>query len=69
MGSMSSSKYSYSMLNSTTNYIQNILTIKGDRLLLWWCFLSPKAVAVFKNKVLKLPDYTVYFTNSTNMQS
>lgn len=69
MGSISFSKCFSSMLNSTTSYIQSILTIRRTDFFCGGGDFFLKAVAVFKNKVLKLPDHTVYFTNSTNMQS
>lgn len=69
MGSINFSKYFSSMLNSTTSYIQNTLTIRGTDFFCGGGYFFLKAVAVFKNKVLKLPDHTVYFTNTTNMQS
>lgn len=50
MGSMSFSKYSYSMLNSTTNYTQNILTIKGIDFFCGGAFFLLKQLLFLKTK-------------------
>lgn len=63
--STSFSKHFSSACNSATHYAKNIQSIRG----IDYYFFFLKAVAVFKNKVLKLSDHTVYFINSITTQS